>query len=813
MRSSIKISIILVTVGLILLVVTVLTAVISTNASKAMQQTLEDELDQKVRQGSFLLMNFLKWQTTNLEVWNNQPIVKVFFKSPALAVMSRSGLQAYLRKVCENSPWLADILLIDNDTVLYDHAFPSARLYRPPNQWMTFWNNLGQGQPFIMNLGEIFKGKNRWVLVLSRAFTDNGKVEEDKRIVIFLDVSQLDRELFTNFAVSRKGFISLSCLLPDGRIVLPETSAQTDTQREFIAASREWKNLGDIPESHEKLGSMLVSAARLPHFSIQVIGVASEEEFLKPVRGIIKSSLIISLFILALGIMGAIVFSKRITAPIILLTAIVKDITFGDKTADHSLELGKLMARTDELGVMSSAFNAMLMEIRRHTAELEEKVAQRTKALADSWQYLTQIIEYLPEPTFVIDENGVVTAWNQALQELTGVKAKEMLTQGDYAYAVPFHGEKRQMLIDLVRLKTWDTSCESTYLSITKKQDGSIAAESYLPDLKGGIYLSATARELLDTSGQSAGAIESIRDITPQKTAQQKLKKQFDELTEARWAMLNMMEDLEISRKSTEDALEVISSSINYATNIQNSILPSQEVLTSQFSDYFILWEPRDRVGGDIYLLKPWGPGMMFALADCTGHGVPGAFMTMITNGAMEMAVLQAPPGDCAVLLQRTHQLIQKTLNQKEAGGASDDGLEMGICYIAPHEEDMIFSGARFSLFVVEKGDVLEIKGDKKGLGYRGIPYNQKFTNHPVQTKSLHTYYMTTDGIIDQVGGSKRRSYGKKRFKKMLLEMESIPMKQRVNHIRKAFMTYQGQQIRRDDVSVLGFTFNGRNKG
>jgi len=118
-----------------------LTGVIAVNASRVLHSTLENALSQQIRQGSDLFLNFLKWQSMNMEVWDNQPIVKVFFKSPALAVLSRSGLEAYLSRTCDQAPWIADILLVDHDTVLYDHAFPRARPSGNPGRGRCFGPN------------------------------------------------------------------------------------------------------------------------------------------------------------------------------------------------------------------------------------------------------------------------------------------------------------------------------------------------------------------------------------------------------------------------------------------------------------------------------------------------------------------------------------------------------------------------------------------------------------------------------------------------------------------------------------------------
>lgn len=268
----------------------------------------------------------------------------------------------------------------------------------------------------------------------------------------------------------------------------------------------------------------------------------------------------------------------------------------------------------------------------------------------------------------------------------------------------------------------------------------------------------------------------------------------------------DITERLEAERER-DDAYEIIASSINYATNIQRSMLPSKEAVIQAVPKNFVLWEPRDGVGGDVYFCKPWGLGKMLALGDCTGHGVPGAFMTLIANGALDMVSMETMPGDVATLLTQTHSWIQSDLRQDQEDGKSDDGLEMGVCYLMPGSNHMIFAGARFSLFYMEGGQVFEIKGDKKGLGYRGIPKDVTFNNHKVEIKPGRNFFMTSDGLLDQIGGEKRRGFGKKRFKRLLQRIEDVPMEQKGALIYQALMDYQGDEKRRDDVSVMGFSF------
>jgi serine phosphatase RsbU (regulator of sigma subunit) len=267
----------------------------------------------------------------------------------------------------------------------------------------------------------------------------------------------------------------------------------------------------------------------------------------------------------------------------------------------------------------------------------------------------------------------------------------------------------------------------------------------------------------------------------------------------------SVIDDLETTKVSLTEAFGVISSSIDYASRIQRSILPHRDSFSTVFSDHFIIWEPRDRVGGDIYWNRIWGDGVLVVLADSTGHGVPGAFMTLIATGALDRAQEEVSPGDVGKLLQRIHQRVQLTLGQHMESGESDDGLELGACYLDAEQTNMTFTGARFSLFIDDGRDVAEIKGDKNGIGYRGIPYDQAFTNQRVKICPEHSFYLSTDGLTDQVGGEHCRMFGKKRFRKLISSLRDKTFAEQKVEILQALSAYQGDESRRDDVSIVGF--------
>ena len=281
-----------------------------------------------------------------------------------------------------------------------------------------------------------------------------------------------------------------------------------------------------------------------------------------------------------------------------------------------------------------------------------------------------------------------------------------------------------------------------------------------------------------DEDGNAARMNGATTDITPRKEAEAELA----------------------------NAYEIIRSSINYASRIQRSILPDDDLISAILSDHFILWEPRDVVGGDVYWAGTWDDGFMVMLGDCTGHGVPGAFMTLISIASFERAMQDVDPGNVGELIQRTHQYIQLTLRQQSDGGESDDGIELGVCYLAAELDELVFVGARFELFLVEDGMVSVIKGTKSGLGYRGVPLIQEFEEHRIIELQSKTFYMTSDGLIGQVGGDRNRSFGKKRFKEQLLSLSGQSMSEQKDSIHAALNEFQGSEVRRDDVSVIGFT-------
>ena len=271
-------------------------------------------------------------------------------------------------------------------------------------------------------------------------------------------------------------------------------------------------------------------------------------------------------------------------------------------------------------------------------------------------------------------------------------------------------------------------------------------------------------------------------------------------------AVFSDLTELKESEQRAASANRLILDSIRYASRIQSAILPARDAFAAASNDHFLIWEPRDVVGGDFFWCHPVQGGHVVMIGDCTGHGVPGAFMTLIACGLLDRILQTVPADEPSRVLGELHRGLQVLLGQDRGAGETDDGLEAGVCFISDAELRLVFSGARLSLWQANGGPVKEIKGDRAGIGYRRFAQDTTFTDVPLELNDGSAFYLTTDGLIDQVGGPRRISFGKRRFAALIAEHQARPMPEQAEVLRQAVAAYQGGERRRDDLTVLGFT-------
>jgi serine phosphatase RsbU (regulator of sigma subunit) len=243
----------------------------------------------------------------------------------------------------------------------------------------------------------------------------------------------------------------------------------------------------------------------------------------------------------------------------------------------------------------------------------------------------------------------------------------------------------------------------------------------------------------------------------------------------------------------------------------QSTLRSSREALARVCPAADLVWEPRDVVGGDFYQFSEGEGGWFGAVADCTGHGVPGAFMTLIASSALTQALEQHGPRDPAQLLGAVNRSIKQTLGQQggeDATPGSDDGMDAAFFWYEPESLRLVFAGARLALFVLRPGaqEVELVDGQRKGVGYVDSEADYVWHNHSLQLESGSLVFITTDGLIDQVGGPRAIALGKKRVREAVLGAPAHKPADVNGAVLQALRSWQGEHHRRDDLTFLSFT-------
>ncbi len=249
-----------------------------------------------------------------------------------------------------------------------------------------------------------------------------------------------------------------------------------------------------------------------------------------------------------------------------------------------------------------------------------------------------------------------------------------------------------------------------------------------------------------------------------------------------------------------------IKSSINYAQRIQEAMLPKADLQNRLFADSFILLKPRDIVSGDFYWfseIKSWySPDVIIAAADCTGHGVPGAFMSMIGMNALN-GIVGGGIAEPDQILQSLDKEIRSALQQDKTG--NNDGMDIALCIYRKEKSILEFAGAKNPLVYIQDGKLTQIKGDVHPIG--GSKRNHEFTyrKHKVPIEETTTVYLFSDGYRDQFGGKDGTKFLTKNFNKLLLEIYKKPMEEQKKILDQRIEEWKSGHAQTDDILVIGF--------
>jgi len=275
---------------------------------------------------------------------------------------------------------------------------------------------------------------------------------------------------------------------------------------------------------------------------------------------------------------------------------------------------------------------------------------------------------------------------------------------------------------------------------------------------------------------------------------------QRDEIEAQRNLALEQKDQIEIFNKSMTD-------SIRYAQRIQSAILPPETYITELLHENFIFYKPRDIVSGDFYWVKQVKDFIILAAADCTGHGVPGAFMSMLGISYLNEIVQRREITQANEVLNELRSQIKHSLRQHGQRDESKDGMDIALCVIDIKTKMMQYSGAFNPLYLIRdvngEPEMKEIKADRMPVGfYHGK--DKSFTNHEIQLEMGDTFYIFSDGFMDQIGGKDEKKYMSKNFKNLLLEIHEQSMYEQKEILDKTLKDWMDGSPQMDDILVIG---------
>ncbi len=292
-------------------------------------------------------------------------------------------------------------------------------------------------------------------------------------------------------------------------------------------------------------------------------------------------------------------------------------------------------------------------------------------------------------------------------------------------------------------------------------------------------WISTSKIPYLDSDNNVAGIIGVVRDITEQVEYENSIK---------------------ASKAKIEEAHKHITDNINYAKTIQQALLPAKEVIDSSFNDYFVLFKPKEQVSGDFYYLKKFNDYVIFAVADCTGHGVSGGFLTMLAITNLNDIVSKRNINNPGKALNLLRDKIKKTY--QTFGSKNKNGLDIALCALNTKTNILHYAGAFNPLWIIRNSELIEYKATRNPIGF--YPNEVDFEYHKIQLQKNDSIFIFSDGYVDQFGGEDDKKFTAKRFKQLLIDNSHLSMNEQKIILEETFNKWKGNTEQTDDVTIMG---------
>jgi len=276
--------------------------------------------------------------------------------------------------------------------------------------------------------------------------------------------------------------------------------------------------------------------------------------------------------------------------------------------------------------------------------------------------------------------------------------------------------------------------------------------------------------------------------------AQEKALEVLEEKVQER--TLEIEEQKELVEEKQKDILD----SITYAKRLQDAILPPVSFIKKFLPDSFLVYKPKDIVAGDFYWMERSDDNILIAAADCTGHGVPGALVSVVCSNALNRTVKEFHITEPGKILDKVRELVLETFEKSESN--VQDGMDISLCCITTKTKEVQWSGAYNSLWYIQKGEIKEVAADKQPIGKNNRP--EPFNTHKLNLQKGDTLYLFTDGYADQFGGPKGKKFKYKQMEELLLANASKPMDEQKDVLENTLEKWKGTLEQVDDILIIG---------
>jgi PAS domain S-box-containing protein len=391
--------------------------------------------------------------------------------------------------------------------------------------------------------------------------------------------------------------------------------------------------------------------------------------------------------------------------------------------------------------------------------ESQEEIQKKNFEL----EQLSHVVSNIDNAVMIISPEGEIEWVNEGFTKLYGFSYEEFTESGTNLFDVSTNPKMIKPLKRAINRK----KALSYDIDVTTKSNKSI-------------WVRTTWTPVFDEVGNLTKLIGVDTDISKQKSAEEKLK--------------------HINKVFINNS-KLIKDSIRNAKRIQDAMLPSEEFIRSQFNEIFVLYKPKEIISGDFYWFEIVNDMHFVAVADCTGHGVPGALLSVLCSNALTKVVKEYGVHIPSKILDKTAELLHDSFSQSDDN--IKDGMDIALCCFHRDKRILEYAGANNSLYHVTQGELIEIKADKQPIGY--FRNRKPFTNNSIQIKKGDCFYLYSDGYADQFGGKHYKKFYYKPFKELLLKNHSKHMAKQKQLLNDEFNHWKGNTMQIDDVCVIGF--------